>query len=145
MRKLAVGFMTLLILSGCAVPVAYKPYGTGLISSGGYSDTKIQEGLYRISFDGDSFTTSSRAADLSMLRSAEVTLRDGYKYFTISDDKSETVSGLTSVGYRRVAPDYYPVSVYIIRCYKEKPADASGIVYDAPEVSKNIKAQYKIK
>ena len=145
MRKLAVGFMALWVLSGCASPVAYKPYRAGFISSGGYSDTKIQEGLYRISFEGDNFTTSSRAADLSMLRSAEVTLRDGYRYFTISDNKSDTVSDLSSAGYRRVTLDYSPVSVYVIQCYKEKPAQVSGIVYDAGEVAKNIRAQYKIK
>jgi hypothetical protein len=145
MKKIAAGFMTLLILGGCARPVAYRPYDAGYIYSGGYSDTKIQEGIYRISFEGNSFTTSSRAADLAILRSAEVALRDGYRYFTISDNKSDTVSDLSSAGYRRVALDYFPVSVYVIQCYKEKPAQASGIVYDAGEVTKNIRAQYKIK
>jgi len=37
-----------------------------------------------------------------------------------------------------------PNASIVIQCYKEKPENVSGIIYDATQVWDNIKSQYKI-
>jgi hypothetical protein len=79
-----------------------------------------------------------------MLRCAEVALRDGYPYFVISNDRTETLPGV--VPYRNSWATFYdiPVSTYVIQCFKEKPT-TTVIVYNAEDVRRNIRAQYGMK
>ena len=66
-----------LLSSGCSTP--YQSNGLG----GGYSDTRIQDNVFQVSFRGNGYTGAEKVADLALLHAAEVTLQNGYKYFTI--------------------------------------------------------------
>lgn len=70
------------IISGCAT--SYK--GNGF--SGGYSETQLDENIFKVTFRGNGYTRSERAADLAMLRCAELTLQNGFSYFVIIDADS---------------------------------------------------------
>ena len=51
----------------------------------GYSDYRIEPGRYRITFQGADGAPAGQIRDYVMLRAAQVTLRDGYDWFRISD------------------------------------------------------------
>ncbi len=83
MRKINSFFVALLILTGCASP--YQPIGFG----GGFSETQLSENIFQINFRGNGYTSSERAGDFAMLRSAELTLENGYKYFVLADNRDD--------------------------------------------------------
>lgn len=66
MRKI-IGSGLCLLLAACAT--GYKPEGF----SGGFFELQLSENVYRVSFDGNGYTGSRRAADMALLRSAELT------------------------------------------------------------------------
>ncbi len=147
-------------LSGCAAPMAYvKSSGRG----GGYSDTKIQDGIYSIQFTGNSDSDVQRVTDLAFLRSAEVALQNGYKYFTIISEKPGDKQIVRSVpdsmpvscvGRHCFPENYYsswqtytypiPATYFMIQCHREKPEGASGLVFDAEQVRANLREQYRL-
>ena len=76
----AVGF---LILAGCAT--GYKPANSGG-TIGGYSDAKISEGQYRVTYQGQGESVSAaQVYQLFLLRGAELAKRDGYLFFRVVD------------------------------------------------------------
>jgi len=74
--------MALLLVFGCSTP--YKSNGL----MGGFSETQLDENVFRVSFRGNGFTNPERAADLSLLRAAELARNNGYSYFIIVDSQS---------------------------------------------------------
>lgn len=69
-------------LAGCAT--SYQPHGL----SGGFSETQLDQNVFRVSFAGNGYTSGERAADFALLRSAELTLRHGFTHFAIVDGRS---------------------------------------------------------
>ena len=83
-------FLSVLLVS-CAN--SYRPLG----DSGGYWDEQIEPTANRftIGYDGnkwhsDPVNRKEKIMDLTLLRSAEVALENGFKYFIISDSKAYT-------------------------------------------------------
>ena len=71
----------------------YRP----LNDSGGYWDERIEStsNRFKIGYDGnkwhsDPINRKERVIDLALLRSAEVALENGFKYFIISDSQAST-------------------------------------------------------
>lgn len=83
MKKMLIIVMALLI-SACAT--SYKTDGF----TGGYSETRLDENVFTVSFKGNARTSKERAADFTLMRSAELTLENGYNYFVIIDRQSYT-------------------------------------------------------
>lgn len=79
MRILFIFYVAAVLLSGCAT--SYKEKGL----TGGYSETQLGENIFKVSFRGNGFTSQERASDYTLLRSAELTLENGYRYFIIVD------------------------------------------------------------
>ena len=90
-------FKTLLIvclsifLASCST--GYRP----LNDSGGYWNERIEStsNKFKIGYDGnkwqsDTINRKERVIDLALLRSAEVALENGFKYFIITDSKAYT-------------------------------------------------------
>ncbi|MCP4746323.1 MAG: hypothetical protein GY874_09315 [Desulfobacteraceae bacterium] len=152
-----------LILFGCATP--YQKSGF----EGGYSEAQLGENLFQVSFRGNGYTGLERITDFTLLRSAEVTLKNGFKYFVIveSDRKSKdytrktptrsrTTGSMFSIGdYSNIETttttsggDSYTVSKYritnIIVCYKDKP-EIEELVFTAEFVNKSIRQKYDLK
>ncbi len=134
---------------------------------GGYTDMKMQDDIYQVSFSGNGFTGSQRAGDFALLRCAEVTLDAGCSYFVILNDKSGIATGTVTTpattfhsgsidsygggasysGYSQtVGGQSYnvskPVSRYVIRTLKEKPSEL--FCYDAKQICDNIRSHYKL-
>jgi hypothetical protein len=84
------------ILAGCVT--AYEKKTT----AGGYSETQLGENIFQVLFVGNSYDSHERVSDFSLLRSAEITVEKGYRYFVIveSDRYSEVHSYTTPLKTR---------------------------------------------
>ncbi|GIX25986.1 MAG: hypothetical protein KatS3mg122_3217 [Caldimonas sp.] len=68
-----------IFLGGCAT--TYQPEGF----SGGFSETQLDTNVFRVSFRGNGYTRAERAEELALLRSAELTLKNGFTHFVVID------------------------------------------------------------
>ena len=118
----------------------------------GYSETRIDDNSYRINFDGNKNTTTTRAMDLALLRASELTLDNGYKYFIVVDDKQNTDENYTPAMSSTYKGKTYTTnatysstrsSTITIICYLEKP-DNFNIVYNAEYVAFDTGHKYGI-
>lgn len=75
--KIAVCFILICCLSGCGAHHRHRGH------RGGYSDMALAHDIYKISFKGKFFTSRDKAQDYALIRCAEVTLREGYRYFIV--------------------------------------------------------------
>ncbi|MBU0478864.1 hypothetical protein KKC91_09900 [bacterium] len=82
MKNVMIILLGVIFLQGCAT--VYQPSGFG----GGYSETQLDENMFKVSFRGNGYTSRERASDFALMRSAELTLNNGYKYFVIIDSGS---------------------------------------------------------
>ncbi|HEY4272655.1 MAG TPA: hypothetical protein VGM65_11665 [Candidatus Udaeobacter sp.] len=149
-------------LAGCATP-----YGSsGFL--GGYSDTALAPDVYRISFQGNGYTSQERTQDFAILRAADLTLSHGYRYFGIVDQTEggrsavintpgqaytyvsaqrygNFVSGTAHTTYIPGAtiPVFFPQSGLMIRCFNERPEGAFAL--DAGFVSRSLRDKYHVK
>jgi hypothetical protein len=71
-----------LLLSACATPTPYQP-ATGRHLTNGYSEQRIEDNRYRVTFAGNEFTTRQRVENYLLFRAAEVALQAGYDGFTM--------------------------------------------------------------
>lgn len=162
MKNLVLVATVVLILQGCAT--AYHKSGF----SGGYSETQLDENVFTVSFRGNGYTGRERVADFTLLRSAELTLEHGYKFFAIIDANSYTSNST----YTTPTQSYTTGSAYgtgnyaygsatttttggqtyniskpgasnTIVCFVEKPD--SVFTYNAEFIYKNIRQKYDIK
>jgi len=143
-----ISFTLMLILAGCAIGRSY--HNSDNMWKLGYSDTQLNERVYRVSYAGYSIP-QSECDDLAIMRASEITKEKGYKYFRIlteqqsSQSQSFYIPGLTyttgtvsgygntsqvnatsySTGFAGTAN--YPVSTITIEMLREKN-DASNIL-----------------
>lgn len=156
MNKIIYLIFTAALLCGCATGYQSRSF------TGGFSDMKLQDNIYRINFRGNGYTGRDRAADFCLLRSAQVTLLNGYKYFIVLDTNSgvqtaafsspvvaQTYSnGYSATTYVSGSQTYFihkPSTMMTIECFKDKPSNVNGMIYDADQINTNIRAAYGIK
>jgi len=150
----------LVLLAGCAT--SYQPKSF----SGGYSETRLGEDIFQISFTGNGYTNQERATDFSLLRSAEITLENGFRYFVIvNSEKDSSLSSYTSPSTSHTTATAYgsgryaygnsttttydgdtyfvskPSSTNTILCFKEKPT-IGALVLEAEFVANSIRGKY---
>ncbi len=79
------------MLIGCATP--YQKMGR----NGGYQDEKINDHVYRITFQGNERTSDDKVYSYFLRRSAELTLEKNFAYFIIieSEDLSKVSSNIS--------------------------------------------------
>jgi uncharacterized protein YceK len=144
--------LSIVLLSGCATDYQKDSY------TGGFSSTQLGENMYQVSFRGNGFTSRRRAADFTLLRSAELTLDNGFRYFVIvGAEKSSNVATMTTpttsfttpTGYGGATTTTYggrtffvskPNTTNTILCFKDKPK--SGVVYNAKFVANALRQKY---
>lgn len=111
------------LLISCAT--LYQPEGL----TGGYSETRIAENVWRVFFRGNGFTSQERAIDFALLRSAELCLGSGYRYFVVIEVANEK-----DVSYTILQTNIYavtkPSSVNTVVCFTDRPT-GYAVVYDA--------------
>jgi len=124
-----------LLVFGCGA-TAYQPYGL----TGGYSDKKLSEDEFLISFDGNIRTDGDRAIHFTMLRAADITLSNGYKFFVIEQGSFKLLPNEPYVEGTAYSPGYIHSpgdtahTWILIKCYMSLPACIQS--YDADLVQK---------
>ncbi|MDI6775402.1 MAG: hypothetical protein QME60_08455 [Verrucomicrobiota bacterium] len=87
------------ILCGCTTP--YQKTGV----TGGYSETRLQENVFTVNFRGNGYTSRERAQDFAMLRCADITLGNGFKFFAIADSSADEKTMMYHSGGSSVMSD----------------------------------------
>jgi len=127
-----------IILSSCSTRYHKKAY------NGGYSEIQFDSNLFQVSFKGNSRTSMEKTVDYALLRSSQVTLKNGYNYFVIIKGNQYVKK------YNHLHFDYFgpyshtihkPRVTFKIRCYTDKPEKFS---YDALLTGNSIKEKYNI-
>jgi hypothetical protein len=161
MHKLLIVTVTAL-LYGCATP--YQKQGF----AGGYSEAQLNTNVFRVSFKGNGYTSREKAADLALLRSADLALQNGYRYFVIIDKnnysqnslyKTPTTSytnvnvyGAGNFAYGQATTNTYGGNIYNISkpsatntiiCFPERPPNIFS--YDAEFIYNSLATKYKVK
>ncbi|MEA2031519.1 MAG: hypothetical protein U9N55_08025 [candidate division Zixibacteria bacterium] len=149
-------------LLSCAT--AYKQQGF----TGGYSETRLDNNVFRVTFKGNGYTSHERATDFCLLRSAELALYYEYSYFIIVDASeytakstyttptrsrtNVTVSSYGNTSYGNANTTTYGGQTYLITkprstntivCFREK-SDIGGLVYNAKFIKTSISDKYNI-
>ena len=160
MKKL---FVLALVASLAACSTAYQPYS--YFGGGGYKDVQLSENSFKVTVEANGYTSKSQAADLALLRAADLALEKGFSHFVIVGSADES-SGMTyttpttttanisanKFGATGTAQTYggqsfyvvFPTPVLTILAFKEKPA-INGMVYDAAITSKSLRTQLNVK
>ncbi len=132
------------LFSGCATRTSYN--------SKNYTETRIQDNIFRVSFTGEESMSADVVEDFALLRCAETTLKNDYTTFVITEGKTEIKPqrprAVLTIGNNkdRDIPVYFlPTASFVIQCFKGKTGDSERMIYDAKQVKDNIKAKYGIK
>ena len=149
-------------LVACSTP--YQPSGI----LGGFTETQLDRNVFRVSFSGNGFTSGTRAEELALLHSAEVTLKNGFTHFAIVDGRSRTSydayanptqsrtlgtvtstgSGATFAADTRttggeVVVTAKPSTTNTIVCFNGRP-NIAGVVFDAQFMFNSLSAKYGV-
>lgn len=129
-NKLALlALLPLIALSGCAT--AYQKEG---IFSNGYSDFRVTQDTFVISFKANEYTSPEKVMEFSLRRASELTLNNGYRYFAILEE-IDTSREHTVLNSKKDGPSktstlshlYYPSIRLKIKCYETKPIEREVI------------------
>ena len=150
------------LLAGCAT--GYQPQG--ISESGGFMETQLDSNVWKVTFSGNGDTKIDQAEDLAMLRSAEVSLANGFTHFAYRSSKSESQttilknpmisytsgtsmhgSGLfanaTTHTYGGTVVVSKPYVSNIVMMFKGKPV-LYTLVYDANFICTSVGTKYKV-
>ena len=89
-RSLALSALIAVSLTACATPTPYQPVIAGKVSAGGFSEQRIEANRYRVNFAGNSLTSRETVEGYLLFRAAELTVQNGYDWFSISDRDTDT-------------------------------------------------------
>jgi hypothetical protein len=127
MRAHAVALVLALlgVLAGCGQPTPYQPAAGGY----GYSEQQIEDNRYRVTFAGNDLTAADTVQNYLLYRAAELTLDNGYDYFTVVDrnlDRSTTYwgTGDTHLGSGYFSRDGDYVGGIGLTTYSARPIDS---------------------
>ncbi|MBX3605753.1 MAG: hypothetical protein KF788_10785 [Piscinibacter sp.] len=157
MRRTLAALAALAVLAGCATP--YQASGL----RGGFREVQLGENLYRVEFQGNGFTSTSRAEDYALLRCAELTLSRGYTHFGLSDSRSdESTSSFTTPttttftpigGGAPVVGTNWSGAVHFISkpsarntvvMFRSPLPPTQGVLYDATFVCRSLGGRYDV-
>ena len=127
MKKILISLtlVTMLTLSGCATTLS-KPRTFDQL--GQYTTTPLNDYSYRVSFQGSSNMSFGTAEEITLLKSAQVTLLNGFSYFKVQDDPSNRSQQPPRKAVVYPTPSYYPYGWGYRRPYWNDP------FYDMPQV-----------
>lgn len=157
LKIVTVAFLVVAVSAGCATSTIYRPADSD--GGVGFSSTQLGEHAFDVRFRGSSSTSSEKASDFALLRSAELTLEKGFKYFIIDNDENiqqtsvstTPVRSETKYTWKGAKTTYYGGNTYttskprarkVIVCFKEKP-NRPELIYDAQFVVQSIKEKYE--
>jgi len=141
LKTATVAFLVVITVSGCAA-TPYQQRG----ATGGFSETQLAENVFEVRFRGNGYTSSERASDFALLRSAELTLEKGFRYFIIDDNENAqrvSINTITTSYGNNTYSISKPHARKVIVCFKEKP-NWPGLIYDAQFLVRSLKEKYEI-
>lgn len=137
--------LALASLLGCATSYQKKGF------TGGFKEAVRGRNQFTVGFNGNGYTSTARAADLCLLRCAELTLGHGFSYFVLTDnrDNIDTSTSVTSGTYggglmfstTQSIPK--PSTVNTILCFRGKPY-AFNNYFDAARVFADLSSKYGV-
>ena len=142
MKKLLCIICTLALLAACATPYKQAKKAT----SNGYFDTKLQEGMYEVIFNGNENTSTAKANNFALLRAAEVCLENDYQSFEIVRKTEDFTEKEVDTGIKIFGgtlsniENSEPKITLVIRCSKK-----TDLLYKAEELKTNLRERYKLK
>ena len=77
------------LLAACETPTPYQPLQTGGSASGGFSQQRLDDTHYRVTFSGNSLTSRQTVETYLVYRAAELTVHAGYDWFETVDKHTE--------------------------------------------------------
>jgi hypothetical protein len=93
MSRKSVAIIASLVLAGllaaCTTATPYQPNIPGQAVSGGYSEQRIEPNRFRVNFAGNSLTSRETVEGYLLYRAAELTVEQGYDWFSIVDRNTE--------------------------------------------------------
>ena len=151
-----------LLLAGCATE--YQPQG--ISDSGGFSETQLDTNVWKVTFRGNGDTKVDQAEDLALLRSAEISLANGFTHFAYRSSKTDTQTTILKnpmISYTSATAIYgsnlfanttthtyggtvvisKPFVSNIVFMFKGKP-ELDTLVYDANFICTSIGKKYKV-
>ena len=128
MKYLSLGaaLASVLILAGCAT-TPQKPRTFDQL--GQFATYPLNNQIYRISFKADPNMSYGTAEEITLLKAAQTTLKNGYRYFTVVDDPSNARNKAPRQAVIYPSPSYYPYGYY-----RRHPAFWPDPFYDMPQV-----------
>lgn len=91
----------LLFAGGCAEPTHYQRLSSTSPAEGGFSDERLSEDRFRVTFAGNTLTSRERVESYLLFRAAELTIEQGHDWFLIIDHEMDHVI------QREIRPDPY--------------------------------------
>lgn len=101
---LAVVLAAATALTACATATPYQPNIPGQQVSGGFSEERVEQNRFRVSFAGNSLTSRDTVERYLLYRAAELTVDEGYDWFTLV----ERATDRTARTYVDPGPTYGP-------------------------------------
>ena len=105
MKKLALAASAAaaMALSACAAyPTPYQPIGLrGAPASGGFSEVQLEPNRFRVNFAGNSYTERQTVENYLLLRASELTLSQGFDWFTTVQRDTERQTRYRDYGLGR--------------------------------------------
>jgi len=128
LRKLGMILASAGVLAACTTSTPYAPTNGGY----GFSEQRIEENRYRITFRGNSSTSRETVENFLLYRAAELTLEQGYDYLIVTESDTETKTSYSSTSYY---PAFYGRYYYLAgrrRAYYHFPYYAYGFGWGYP-------------
>lgn len=149
------------LLPGCATP--YQRSGF----AGGFEETHLAPDVFRVSFNGNGFTTPQRCQEFALLRAAEVCQQKGFRYFAVLQDTEDaneavgytpgysyttaSVTGYGNTAYGSASTVYTPsmpfviskpISSMLVRCFRSP--QTNPYTFDSDYIFQSIGSKYRI-
>lgn len=126
-RLAALALAASLALAACTTTTTpYQPAAEG--GGYGFSEQKIEEGRFRITFRGNSSTTREQVENSLLYRAAELTLASGFDHFILLESDTEAKKSYSS----SASPAFYGRYGYGPYCCYGFPYYAYGWGWGAP-------------
>ena len=134
MKKIAIFCCGFILLIACATPYKQAKKAT----ANGYFDTPLQEGIYDVTFNGNSDTSAKKAHDYALLRCAEVCLENGYQTFDIVSKVNHSSQDGYMI-YNILVMEAEPKINFIVHCSQN-----DDLTFRAEEIKTNLRTKYKL-
>jgi hypothetical protein len=76
-------------LAGCETATPYQPLAQGGATSGGFTDQRLDDNHFRVTFEGNTSTSRETVETYLLYRAAEVTVNSGYDWFQAVDKHTQ--------------------------------------------------------